>query len=193
MTVGFTSVRERRARRQRGRRTSRDRAQRLPVGDQRCTVAASASVFRRSRSSRSDSISAISDRISRWRWVAASGTSRKISRPTGSSSGASKAIGLLHPQHRGERVLQALDPAVRNRHAVAEAGGAQALASEQVVGDGGAGDRVLVLEQQAGVLERALLAGGVDIDQHVAGGQDGSETIHRIDAGRPADAALGRR
>jgi hypothetical protein len=62
---------------------------------------------------------------------------------------------------------------------VAQPGRAEALAREQVVGDGGAGDGVLVLEQQAGMLERALLAGGVHIDQHVAGGQDGGETVHR--------------
>ena len=76
---------------------------------------------------------------------------------------------------------------------MAEAGRAEALAREQVVGDGGAGDRVLVLEQQPGLLERALLAGGVDVDQHVDGGQDGGETIHRTAtatfggcAGRPS-------
>ena len=131
----------------------------------RCTSAASGSVFSRSRSSRSDSISAISDRISRWRCVAASGTSRKISSDDRLVVGRVEGDRLAHPQHRGERVLQPLDPAVRNGDAVAEAGRAEPLAREQVVGDGGAGDRVLVLEQQAGLLERALLAGGVDVDQ----------------------------
>ncbi len=43
---------------------------------------------------------------------------------------------LLHAQHRGQRVLQALDAAMRNGHAMAEAGGAQAFAGKQVVGDG---------------------------------------------------------
>ena len=90
---------------------------------------------------------------------------------------------LAHPQHRGERVLQPLDPAVRDGDAVAEAGRAEPLAREQVVGDGGAGDRVLVLEQQAGLLERAFLAGGVDVDQDVDDGQDGGETIHEGRAG----------
>ncbi len=79
MTVGF-------------RRRDRERSG-SQAAIMRCTSAASGTLLSRSRSSRSDSISAISDRISRWRWVAASGTSRKISSDTGSSSGASKAIG----------------------------------------------------------------------------------------------------
>jgi len=37
---------------------------------------------------------------------------------------------------------------------------------------------MLVLEQQAGLLENTLLARGIDVDQHVGDGQDGSETIH---------------
>ena len=86
---------------------------------------------------------------------------------------------LLHAQHRGQRIFESLDAAMRNCHAVAEAGRAEALAREQVVGDRRARNRVLVLEQQAGMLECALLAGGVHIDQHVAGRQDGGETVHR--------------
>ena len=97
---------------------------------------------------------------------------------------------LAHAQDRGERVLQSLDAAVRDRHAVAEAGRAEPLAGEQVVGDGRAGDRVLVLEQQAGLLECALLAGGVDVDQHVDGGQDGGETVHRGETGGAVGGAL---
>ena len=85
---------------------------------------------------------------------------------------------VLHAQHRGERVLQSLDPAVRDGDAVAQAGGAEPLAGEQVVGDRGPGDGMLVLEQQPRLLEDPLLAGGVDADQHVPGRQDGSKTIH---------------
>ena len=90
--------------------------------------------------------------------------------------------GLLHADHRGERVLQALDAAMRDGHAVAQAGGAEALAGEEVVGDGGAGHRVLVLEQQAGLLESALLARGVDVDDDVGRREDGSETVHQVGA-----------
>ena len=53
-----------------------------------------------------------------------------------------------------------------------QAGGAQALPGEQVVGDRGPRDGVLVLEQQARVLESPLLAGGIHVHQDVAGGQD---------------------
>ncbi len=62
-----------------------------------------------------------------------------------------------------------------------EAGGAQPLAGEQVVGDGGASDRVLVLEDETGMLEDALLAGGLHVDQHIAGREDRGETVHGVD------------
>ena len=81
-------------------------------------------------------------------------------------------------EHRGHRGLQALDAAVRDGHAVAQAGGAQALAGEQAVGDQRARQAVQVLEQQPGFLESALLAGGVDAHQHLSGGQDGREAVH---------------
>jgi hypothetical protein len=81
-------------------------------------------------------------------------------------------------EQRGHRRLQALDAAVRDGDAVAQAGGAEALAGEQAVGDEGAGEAVQVLEQQAGFLERPLLAGGVDADQDLGGRQDGREAVH---------------
>jgi hypothetical protein len=61
---------------------------------------------------------------------------------------------------------------------VAQAGGAQAFAREQVVGDGAARDGVLVLEQQPGLFEHTLLAGGVHVHQHVGAWQDGGKTVH---------------
>ena len=85
---------------------------------------------------------------------------------------------LLDAHHRRQRVLQPLDAPVRYRHRVPQAGGAQPLAREKVVGDGAAGDLVLVLEQQPGLLEHALLAGCIHVHQHVAGRQDGGETVH---------------
>jgi hypothetical protein len=42
---------------------------------------------------------------------------------------------------------------------------------------------VLVLEQETGLLECPLLAGGVDVDQDVDDGQDGGEAIHEGRAG----------
>ena len=41
---------------------------------------------------------------------------------------------------------------------------------------------VLVLEQQPGLLESALLAGGVDVHQHLTAGRMDGEAIHRADA-----------
>ena len=60
---------------------------------------------------------------------------------------------------RGERLLQALDASVRNGDAFAETGRAEALAREKIVGDGAAGDAVLILEDQTRLLEYAFLAG----------------------------------
>src|SRR5262249_41405565 len=74
-----------------------------------------------------------------------------------------------------------------------QAGRTQALAGKEVVGDGGSGNGVLVLEQQASLLEDALLAGGVHIHQHVAGGQDGGETIHRSQRRLTGGLAFGGR
>jgi hypothetical protein len=103
--------------------------------------------------------------------VAASGTSRKISSSHRLVVGRVEGDGLLHAHHGGQRVLQALDAAVRDGHRMAQAGGAQALAGKQVVGDGAARDGVLVLEQQARLFEHPLLAGRVHVHQHVAGGR----------------------
>jgi hypothetical protein len=102
---------------------------------------------------------------------------------------------LLHPHDGGERILQALDASVRNGDGVAQAGGAQAFACKQVVGDEAARNRVLVLEQQAGLLEDALLARRFDVHQHVAGRQDGGESVHGAFplAGRVSAALLPRR
>jgi hypothetical protein len=47
---------------------------------------------------------------------------------------------------------------------------------------------MLVLEQQAGMFERALLAGGVDIHDDIDGGQDGGKAVHRTN-GRAASPA----
>ena len=57
---------------------------------------------------------------------------------------------------------------------------------------GGTRDRVQVFEQQAGVLERALLAGGLHVHQHVAGGQDGCETIHLLNTTTDRSDTAGR-
>ncbi len=72
---------------------------------------------------------------------------------------------------------------MRDGHAVAQTGGAQAFAGEQAVGDQGTAETVQVLEQQAGFFESTLLAGGVDAHEHLSGRQDGRESVH-VGAGR---------
>ena len=49
-----------------------------------------------------------------------------------------------------------LDAAMRNSHAVAQAGWAQALAGKQAVGDQGPGQAVLALKQQPGLFKPAF-------------------------------------
>jgi hypothetical protein len=65
---------------------------------------------------------------------------------------------------------------------MAQARRAQAFSREQVVRDDAAGDGVLVLEQQASLLEDALLAGRLHIHQHVGAGQYRGETVHDGDS-----------
>src|SRR3989454_409150 len=65
---------------------------------------------------------------------------------------------LREAQERAQRLLQSLDAAVGNRYPLAEPGRAEALAREQAVEDQAAGEAVMVLEQQAGLLEQPLLA-----------------------------------
>ena len=56
-------------------------------------------------------------------------------------------------------------------HALAQAGGAEFLTGEQAVEDGAATDPVIVLEQQAGLLESTLLAARLEADDHIGGRQ----------------------
>ena len=91
--------------------------------------------------------------------MACSGTSRKISSDDRLAVRRFEGDRLSQAHEGGERLLQALDPAVRNGDTFAETGRAEALAREQIVGDGAAGDAVLVLEDQARLLEYAFLAG----------------------------------
>ena len=93
-------------------------------------------------------------------------------------SGASKGIGCRVRDHRAHRLLEPLDAAVRDGDALAQPGRAQLLAGEQAVENLAAGDAVVVLEQQADLLEHALLAGDVEIDQDVRLGQQLGDQIH---------------
>lgn len=66
----------------------------------------------------------------------------------------------LSQAHKGgERMLQALDASMGNGDAFTETGRAEALARKKIVGDDTAANAVLVLEDQARLLEYTFLAG----------------------------------
>jgi hypothetical protein len=111
--------------------------------------------------------------------VACSGTSRKDQDVDRATIRCVERHGLGQAHKGGGRLLQSLDAAVRDRHALAQSGRAQPLAHEQAVEHLGARDTVVVLEQQAGLLEHALLAGRMQIEQHVRGRQQSRDQRHR--------------
>jgi len=60
---------------------------------------------------------------------------------------------------------------VGNGDALAEPGGTQPLAREQAVEHQAARDAVMVLEQEARLLEQALLARGLQVYEHMRWGE----------------------
>ena len=64
-------------------------------------------------------------------------------------------------------ILQAFDAAVGNGDALSQSGGAELLPGKQAVEDGASADSVVVLEQQARLLESALLAARLESDDHI--------------------------
>src|SRR6185503_14727376 len=85
----------------------------------------------------------------------------------------------LRETHEGaERLLQALDAAVRDRDALAEAGRAELLAREQAVEHGAAADLVVVLEEQTRLLEQALLARRLQVGDDVTRTEDVGDQTH---------------
>src|SRR5664279_1885229 len=68
----------------------------------------------------------------------------------------------LEANERADRSLEALDASMGNRDALAEAGGAEFFACEQGVVDRAASDALMIFEQNARLLEYALLAAGVE-------------------------------
>src|SRR5690606_24063093 len=87
--------------------------------------------------------------------------------------------GLREPDAGEKRLLEALDAAVRDGDAVAEARRAELLAREQAVEHLASADAVLVLEEQARLLEQALLARGLQVENDVAFGQELGDEAHR--------------
>src|SRR5262245_3284035 len=74
----------------------------------------------------------------------------------------------LGEAHEGaDRFFEPLDSAVGNRDALAEARRAETLAREQAVEHEAPRDALVVLEQQPGLLEHALLAGHIQVEEDV--------------------------
>src|SRR5256712_5638249 len=85
---------------------------------------------------------------------------------------------LRQPQEGAQRLLQSLDAAMGNRYPLAEPGRTEALAREQAVEDQAAGEAVMVLEQQAGLLEQPLLARYLQVEHDVVGAQKIGDETH---------------
>lgn len=78
----------------------------------------------------------------------------------GLAVGGVEGDGLREADERRQRLLQALDAAVRHGNALAQRRRPEALAREQAVEHQRTRQAVIVFEEQAGLLERAFLARG---------------------------------
>src|SRR5581483_9556981 len=95
----------------------------------------------------------------------------------------------LGESHEGaDSLFQSLDASVGDGDAVTEPGGTEALARKQAVEDEGARDSLVVLEQQTRLLEHALLAGDVEIENDVGGREEFRYEVHCASR-RPARVA----
>src|SRR5258705_5841450 len=74
-------------------------------------------------------------------------------------------LGKAHEGAHG--FLQSLDPAVRNGDSLPQPPGPEALPGEQTVERQAPRDALVVLDQQAGLLEHALLAGHIQVEKDV--------------------------
>ena len=82
----------------------------------------------------------------------------------------------LSQTHEGATgLLESLDPSVGNGNSLSETGRAELFSGKQAVEDRAAGNSVGILEEQADVLEQALLAGDLDVEQDVVFGEQAGE------------------
>ena len=77
-----------------------------------------------------------------------------------------------------DRLAQALDPAVWDGDLLAETGRAEPFAREQAVEHATAGQALIVLEQQPRLLEDALLARRLEVEDHVRRRKELADQIH---------------
>lgn len=85
---------------------------------------------------------------------------------------------LGKPDERCQWRLETLDASMRHGDAMPEAGGAESLACKQVIGYGGTGDAVVVLKQEAGLLECPLLARHIEVENDVLEREYMAEMCH---------------
>src|SRR6266853_1207214 len=97
----------------------------------------------------------------------------------GLAVGGVEGHGLSEAHKSADRLLQALDPAVRNRDPLAEARRAEALPGEQTVEYQTSRHALIVLEEEPRLLEHALLARHIQVQKDVGRGQKLRNKVHR--------------
>src|ERR1700676_5502911 len=90
---------------------------------------------------------------------------------------------LPRPHKRAQRLGETLDPAVRDRDALSEAGGAEFFAREQAVEHKSARNLRLILEELADLLEEPFLARRVEVEQDIRFGEQLRDLVHESDCG----------
>src|SRR6266496_4352209 len=97
----------------------------------------------------------------------------------GLAVGGVEGHGLSEAHKSADRLLQALDPAVRNRDPLAQAGRAEALPGEQTVEYQTSRHALIVLEEEPRLLEHALLARHIQVQKDVGRWQKLRNKVHR--------------
>ena len=85
---------------------------------------------------------------------------------------------LVRTQERAQRLLEALEAAVRNGDALAKSGGSKALARRKACQDCVSRKLRLLLEQLGDSLEQPLLVFGVDVEHDVRLRQQRCNAVH---------------
>lgn len=86
--------------------------------------------------------------------------------------------GLRHLDHRGQRRLEPLDAAMGDGHAVSQACRPQTLPGKQAVSHQRTIEAMKIFEKQTRLFKNPLLAGGINVCQHLRDRQDGGKSIH---------------
>ena len=81
-------------------------------------------------------------------------------------------------QKSAARMLESLDPTVRNGNALTKAGRPEFFPGKEAVEYRAACDSLIVFEKQTGMFEYALLAAGVKIENDVVGTEQLGDLVH---------------